>query len=248
MAVVVHGTVAGQHEVALRACAEALALETPGWPARLRWLGAFCRAYRHALCGEPDALLTVNVQALDLARQAGSALQYDCCLGNQGDALMMCGRLDEAIQIARELIARLSGGSRPESLNMAQINLAAALTATGALEEAAQAATAAIPLAWRLGRAAYLLDHLSSLAARIGRHQESLLMVGYANTWWASIQYTREGNEAAAVRQALAWGTQALGQEEAARLVAKGALLDAGQARRLAEAVVQGAGDAQQVA
>lgn len=239
MNVVVHGTVAGDEGIVAPALAEAEALEEPSWPPRLRWLGALHRSLRHALRGDSAALMSSLRSELAFAEQAGSAVQALNARINVADASLMCREVDQAIRFGVEAAEEARSRGLDGYLACALPNLCAALIVAGELRKAAEIAAEAIELVWRHhDRLGYLLDHLSFLAALQGRFEDSLLLIGFTDAWWAAVQYAREGNEAAAVQRAMAANEKALGVTEAAHLRKLGARLDMAEARRLAQACI----------
>jgi hypothetical protein len=151
----------------------------------------------------------------------------------------MGGNAAEAVRLGREVVARVYETGWPERMAVEpKVNLVAALVVAGDLAGAREAAAATLAGAWRCQRSGPLADHLALLAARSGRHAESMRLIGWADSWWVTHQYAREGNEAAAVNQATELNASAIGDAEAARLRAEGAQLPEAEARRLAESLI----------
>jgi predicted ATPase/DNA-binding winged helix-turn-helix (wHTH) protein/class 3 adenylate cyclase len=234
MSIVLHGTIAAEEDIALPALAEADALEEPSWPARLKWFGAVHRTFHHVLRGDSAAAM-VSVRAeLALAEQAGSSVQAFAARAGAADISLMCGDAGEAIRLGTDVVAELRVLGRDAHLATALSNLCAAFVAAGEPDKAAEVAAEAIELVWRHERAGYMLDHLSLLAAKEGCFENSLLMIGFSDTWYAGAQYAREGNEAAAVRSAMALNAQAMGAIESARIRKLGAQQSLAAAKQLA--------------
>jgi len=239
MALVVHATIAGDHAEAERANLEASALETAAWPARLRYVGARSRSAWYALRCKADCVLASTRAELAFAEAAGSPVQAETAKLNLADATLMGGNAAEAVRLGREVVARVhEAGWSERMVVVPQVNLMAALVVAGDLVEAREVAVATLAGAWRYQRGGFLADHLSLLAARSGRHAESMRLIGWADAWWVTHQYAREGNETAAVDQATLMNVEAIGASEAARLRAEGAQLPETEARRLAESLI----------
>ena len=241
MTSVLHGTIAGDERIATHALAEAQALEQPSWPARLRWFGAYHRVVRHALRGESAAALSSLQTVLTCAETAGSAIHAMGARAGMADLALMCGDAEQAIRLGVCVVDEAQELGQDPHLTTALTNLCAAFVVDGNLQAAAEFADEALELAWRYHRIGDLVDHVSFLAARQGRFEDSLMLVGFADAWWSAAQYAREGNEAAASRCAMALGEEALGAGEAARLRQLGAQLNDITAKRLTQACVSAA-------
>jgi predicted ATPase/DNA-binding winged helix-turn-helix (wHTH) protein len=233
-----HSTIAGEEGIAVAAIAEADALEDQTWPPRLKWFGAVHRTFCTAICGNGRAARSSARSELRYAEQGGSPVQALAARGSLADLALMCGDAREAIWLGMLVADEIrAAGSSPNLANVLS-NLCAAFIAAGDLDAAAKVVPEAIELAWRYDRVGFLLDHLSLLAGRRGRFQDSLQLIGFADACWQRAQYVREGNEAADVQRAMALNEEALGAAEAARLRRLGAELDSDAARRLAESCV----------
>jgi hypothetical protein len=217
-----HATVAGNETVAVPALAQADALENRSWPPRLKWFGAVHRVFCHALRGDARGAMPLAGTELAHAEQAGSALFASNARAAIADLSLMCGDVEQAIRLGAEVVSDAKSQGRDGLLGTALTNLCAALTVAGDLKRAAEVASEALDHVWRHERIGYLLDHLSFLAARSGRFENSLLLIGFTDAWWAGAQYAREGNEAAAVQCAMALNERALGTAEAARVRQRG--------------------------
>jgi hypothetical protein len=234
MAVVVHGTIAGHENVVDDALSDAESLEQPSWPARLKWFGAIHRTFRHVLRGDAAAAMAAVLTELEHAEQAGSAMQSTTARANAADIALMCGNVEEAIRLGREVVDETRALGLDNLLGTALTNLCAALIAARDLTSAREVADQAIHVVYRHERWAYLLDHLSFLAAQQGHYENSAMLIGFTDAWWSSVQYAREGNEAVAVARAMALNEQAIGIPAAALLRKQGASLDRSTARELA--------------
>jgi predicted ATPase/DNA-binding winged helix-turn-helix (wHTH) protein len=241
MTSVLQATVAGEEAIATQALAEAQALEAPSWPARLKWFGAFHLVVRQALRGESRAAMASQQTVLACAEAAGSAIHAMGARAGVADLSLMCGDAEQAIRLGVKVVEEARALGQDPHLTTALINLCAAHVVTGNLTAAGHVAHEAVGLAWRFRRIGDLVDHVSFLAAKQGRVEDSLLLGGFADAWWAQAQYAREGNEAAASRGVLALGEEALGAAEAARLRKLGAQLDDAQARHLVQECIAAA-------
>ena len=238
LSVAFHATVAGDHAAAAPALTQALALELElehlAWPARLKWFGAVHRTFCHSLRGDAAATMASLRLELAHAEQAGSdahALAARCAAP---DVALMCGDVEQAVRLGIDLVAELRRLGRDAHLANASSNLCAAHLASGDLSKAAEAAAAGIELVWRHDRAGYLLDHLSLLAAKQQRFEDSMLLIGCADAWYAQAQYAREANEAASVRSAVESSEQALGRPYAGQLRQRGTQHDLAMGKQLA--------------
>ncbi len=236
--VALHATAAGDESIAADAMAQLTQLENLDWPARLLWVGAIHRSMHFALRGEAQCLLASLRLELALAQRAGSPMQAANARAGLADAALMCGDASEAIRLGREVVAEARAVGRTLILVTCVANLFGALIAGGALQDASEIAAETIQLAWRYERIGYAVDNLASLAARMGRFEDACTLIGVADEWWTRVQYGREGNEAAAVRHAIALSERALGKARVAQLRAQGSELDGNAAKRLVDQIV----------
>ena len=234
---------AGNFDVAADALSEAGRIEDATWPPRLRWSFVVDSSRVKGQRGDAGAYRRAVDLELALAEQAGADFAAAFARFRLADAAAMDGDFEEAVALGRAVVAEQRALVRGSRVQVALLNLCGALLMQGNLESAREAALEAWPHALQHGAMGYMLDYVTLLAARIGRHAEAAQMLGRADAWLAANHTTREPNEARAARLGRASIEAAIEPVERARLFAAGAHLTDVQTDALVQSVL-----AQQIA
>ena len=234
---VAHAT-AGDFDGAEQALVDAAAIEDPGWPPRLHWLGANHRSRIELLRGDGNAYRECARAELPFAESAGSPCQAASVRVNLADAALMAGDWDEAVVLGRSASEELRRLSLPQLLAVSQVNLCAALMHKGELDLARGAALDALPSIWQHKQSGYLLCHLALLATLLGRHDVSARMLGYVDAYFAASLLPREPSEARSTGMASKMLEAALPAGQLGTLKRAGAGLTEEQAYSLAEGLL----------
>ena len=242
MSVAVNCAMAGDFDGAEQALSDALALEDPGWPPRLLWLGASHRTKVHTFRGDALAYRTAVRAELHFAEQAGSPCQAANARLNLADAALMAGDWDDAIALGRAAVDEVRSLDLPQMLAVAQLNLCAALLRKGDMQSARSIALEALPGIWQNKMSGYFFCHLALLAASALRPECAAKMLGYVEAWFTAYQYTREPSETRSTQLAFEAIEATLGSAEIARSKRYGELMDEAQAYALAEGLLTGSG------
>jgi hypothetical protein len=153
---------------------------------------------------------------------------------NLADLALAMGRADEAARIGREHVAWLRPQRNHYALGWALGNLCAALVWTGEWAAAEEAGREALPLMRFEEYAAWLFDHFSLLAARLGDAPRAAQLVGYVDMAREQARSVREPTETQSREAALALLEAQLSVGELAHWRAQGARLTDAQADALA--------------
>jgi tetratricopeptide (TPR) repeat protein len=203
---------------------EFLDLEMPAWSARLRSRGAQAQfVVAHSQGRSADAQDALD-RSLQLGRQSGCSDTIITGLCNLADVALAAGDVEAAVLIGREAVREATVNRRNRrGICAASVNLAGALLAQGALDEARTVAEAAWPMAVEFLRLHWIVDQVSLLAAMEGRFQDAARLCGAANSLYAARGCPREVNEVNAARRAASLAGDHLGHAEFLRLQAEGA-------------------------
>lgn len=217
---------------------DALALENPSWPARVRWIGSVAENNVETGFGEHDHYHERFEATLFLAQQAGSRRGVARARLNLADHALMAGDVQGALDMGQAAINDLRGLEQPAALGWALANFCAAHIAARNLEDAIHAAAEAFPLMWAHGWGVDVLNHVAMIAALQGQHRAAAQLLGFVKTAYAASLDAALPNEAALAGSASSLTASALGEAELQRLEAEGARMDSKAAERLAKSLV----------
>jgi hypothetical protein len=120
------------------------------------------------------------------------------------ECALAAGRADEAVALVRDLVGRFVGTRHPHSLARARLQLAAALLARPAVEEARAVARDGWPQAAAFDLSHRWADVLALLAAMDGRPLLALRLVDFADAGYRLRGDVRQANERQLAEQARA--------------------------------------------
>ena len=221
--------------VAEAALAEAVALEDPHWPPRLRLLLWQARALAHAYRSDWPACAECYEEAVFLAQRAGATRMVAAFRADLAEAQLMAGDFAAAIESGKEAIAQLRAFDQPFNLEGALCVLCGALVMADDLPSARSILAQAFPFVEDSGMQGAPFDHAALLATRSGRHADAARILGFADACYAREAERREPNEERSATLAALGITTALGSDAAAKHRAAGIRMT----RRQADAVVR---------
>lgn len=207
---------------------EALRMERPQWPARLRLHRATSISLRHVRERRVEGIVEAREWVLALAREARSRWLLSRALANRADAALTLGDAAYAVRLWRELAAEPQLYLTSQPLFVLG-NLANALLQIGEVAEARERLTAFVDLSriseWESFDV--FSDVAALLAAKEARFEAAGRLIGFADAAYGRLKDTeREPNEAHARELALAATRDALGAVALERLMAEGRRLD----------------------
>ena len=217
--------------------AELNALTTPHWPpVGLRAGVAYHRASTLAHAGQFDEALAAFAFALPLAEASDNDRRVFTVLFDQGWVLRELGRLDDAADHFRHLLARgARDGYDAQRLAMIRSQLAATLVGLGEADAALAEARQALPvlrstLGWHLWG-----DDLIPLVVARGQYAAAMQLLGH-------FEARTEGFDSDERRRLRLASEAACGAPQVAAWLAAGRALDADAALRLCETMIQAPG------
>lgn len=163
---------------------ESLRLEDPGWPGWLRSERLNVQARLCGIAGRHADALALYAEWQALLPESGEELSRFNSMVNQCNALNCLRQHAKAVGVARAIIHRCKE-QRLESSHtgFALMQLIAALTALGLLDEAREALREAVPQWRRDGLVLRFCEHIAFLAASLGRHAEAAQLAGAADAY-----------------------------------------------------------------
>ena len=199
----------------------------PDWPARVRFWGKRSGAFVAVRDGRLPEVGALLEQSLELARACDSEVMEDRTLVNLADYALATGDVRKAVDLGRQLLARVSE-RRTYLWLVAQGNLANALLQAGEIAEAREV----IARFNELSRAAQW-DTFATygpvfalLAACEGRVESAARLLGHADRVTGARGGQQQPNEVRAHELALKRIDAELGAAERKRLMAEGEDLD----------------------
>lgn len=217
-------------EVAARARNE----EIPTWPARLRMVGAIYAVTLPMLRGDAMAFRATTRTTLRLCEQAGAVRAAGWQLHNLGDAALIAGDYEEAIDLERRVARDFAARHEYRRLCWAWANLLTAHLMLGQTSAAVDVARQVFPLAARMGMLGDVLDHAALLAIQLDRLDDAGRLLGAADAASQRSGNPRQVNEARIARMAADALLAGLGEPASAALRAEGKQLTEAQAHQLA--------------
>lgn len=217
----------GDFRAADLAIDEALALEQAGWPAAERAFLALHAGDVHGIAGRHEAAVLAFQRCVDLSQAAGHELGQQAGLWALAYMAQLMGRLDEAVQRGRDLVALIEGSGKGSGyLAGALANLCCALTEQGRLDEAQGVALEALgPLRVSQG-IAWAANQLAWMVAAQGWHEDAAVLLGAGDRHEQRSGEPRLPLERRAATQALALIRQAFGDDRIEALRLRGAACD----------------------
>ena len=205
---------------------EAQAVEDPLAPALPRATRLMALASLHTRSGNVALARASRQAALVLVTSSGDQPNVQMNMRKLVDADMHVGDFEAAIRISNTLIDNARQHGPMSAARMAQGYLAAALIATGELDQGLDAAREALP-AWRAaGWTTWLLDHLALLAARQERWSDAARLLGYGDAGYARSGTQRRAAEQRAADEARALLAAAVDAQALQQWYDQGAALD----------------------
>ena len=200
---------------------EAGDLFDPAWPPVLREGLLVARTYLLEVSGRPADGQPLMEELVALMRSLGDRRKLDFALMQLAENLFIQGKAVEAIVLRREVVQRI-GGRRVNYAGTNLGNLCAALSFAGELDEALQAAHAAMPLLQHEGALRTYADHFALLACRLGHHAAAAKLLGRSNANFRASGFEREESELRAARMTMDGLASALLADELERLLLEG--------------------------
>lgn len=205
---------------------EAQAVEDPLATALPRATRLMVLASLHTRAGDVSLARASRQAALALVTASGDHPNMQLNMRKLADADMHVGDFEAAIRVSKALIDDARTYGPASAARMAQGYLAAALIATGELDQGLAAAREALP-AWRAaGWTAWLLDHLALWAARQKRWSDAARLLGYGDAGYASSGTQRRAAEQRATGQARRLVAAAVDAQALQQWYDQGAALD----------------------
>jgi predicted ATPase/class 3 adenylate cyclase/DNA-binding winged helix-turn-helix (wHTH) protein len=166
-------------DAAQRALDEALGLEQPAWPAAERAFLALHAGDVLGISGRHAQAVQAFQRCVELSQTAGHELGQQAGLWALAYMAQLMGRLDEAVQRGRDLVALIEASGKGSGyLAGALANLCCALTELGRLDEAQLAAQRALgPLRVSQG-IGWAANHLAWMVAAQGWHEDAAVLLG----------------------------------------------------------------------
>lgn len=229
---------AGDFAAAAAAVAEARALEDPAWPPQVRLVLANNAATVAAYDDDPENYARLTRIQEELARQAGSHRLEMVSKDYFLEAALNTGRVQEALQLGRELLTLLGAHDNSLVRAISSANICHAHLLAGDTEAVSAVARQALPIALGSGVAGWLFDPLALYAARLGRHDAAARLLGFADARYAAIEEIRRLHDRRSAAETEALVAKAIGAGELERLRAEGAAMGSDQAAALAAEVL----------
>ena len=215
--------------------AEAAALFSTAWPPAIRWVYLTAMAHLHAVPERNAEFYADSQELLNLATQIDDPELVLTALIWLEQATSAQGRLEEAVQLGREALARARRQRDVGGLEMLALsNLGTALIELGRLDEALDFARQTLPSAIADGRVLDSLDAFALLAARRGRLAEAARVHGRAESQYTASRIQREPIERRLRDAVMVELQRGLTATELRRLMDEGAALSDEAAARLA--------------
>lgn len=228
----------GLLDEAAAALAEAAAIESPGWPPRVRAILAYHAGNVAYARGDATAYRAHMERARDGFREAGAPRYAALAADFVASAALMAGDVNGAVALAEDAVRSFRALRQPAYLGNALCTLCDARLLAGDVAGARAAARDAWPLLERNGLGQLLLDDLAMLAAADGRFDDAVLLLGQADRRHGAADVGRQPDEMRIAERAAAAICAAIGPERLARRRADGATLAEASADGLARAVV----------
>jgi predicted ATPase/DNA-binding winged helix-turn-helix (wHTH) protein len=219
-----------QAEAALH---EASQLPQPHWPPASAWPALVARGALRSMQGRHEETLQLYQACLDLGKAVGDMQLIMDALISLEQAASALGRVDEAVQRGRELVAWLKLQGLRSGEDVAVASLASALMEQGSLNEALATAREAVPLLRRSEGLLGQLDAFALLGFKRGKLTQAARVLGYADSQYAGLGSPREPHEKRVRDMLLAELRRQLDPQDIQDLMAQGAKLDAEEATRL---------------
>ena len=208
-------------------------LENSGRPRLLAMShGGF--ALFHGACGRPHQAIRESQAALELWRAAGADGAALRTLGSLVDQVWAQGNLEQAIELARDVLERQQQSPFADRITRAyaNANMFGMLVEHGDLTEAQTLGRQLLPELCELRIAHGWSDHYASYLAQTGRSATAVRLVGWADSLRLAKELKRQPNEQRARQTVLAFARErAIDCEQ---LLAEGAALCAKEAHQLA--------------
>ena len=218
--------IAGQwqvaHSEADAALAEALAIESPHWPARARAWGFRARADVARAHGRLAESREARERELALRCESGDERGRLRALSHLADLWLALGDAKEAVRLGRELVLQLHTRRTQSTLCVAQLNLVNALLRLGSCDEARALAREASGPARDFGLLWLAGDDLALIAARQQRFEIAASLLGWADAAYAARADSRTASRAHSRCEVSALVNQALEAGSVARLMHAG--------------------------
>ncbi|MBL8334452.1 MAG: winged helix-turn-helix domain-containing protein [Rubrivivax sp.] len=226
----------GQPELAMQRLDEAAAVMGPDAAADLRVMWLFNRGVVHRMSDRMDQAGADFQACLPLARRSGQARWVFNSLANIGLVAHEHGLLDEALRWYDELLRFLRGlpFTDPEMWAFSLAWTLRCLAARGDLATARARLVELLPHARRSLSLRYFGDALAELAARQGRWQAALMLVGADDAARERREEPREATHRRAVEQVIAAAVAAGHAGDLERWRLEGRTLDEDGAHALA--------------
>jgi predicted ATPase/DNA-binding winged helix-turn-helix (wHTH) protein len=181
----------------------AAALEQADWPPLLRAMILLADCSVHTRAGDQARARAVREAALMLVRASGDHPNIQFNLRKLADADLAAGDFDALMRSSEALIADARAHGPAWAARLGEGYRSVALLAAGRLDEAASAASLALP-AWRTaGWTGWLIDHLAWLAAARSQAPLAAQLLGCADAQHARVGRERRASEQRAVSAAL---------------------------------------------
>ena len=216
-----------------RVAAEMSELHDASWPPASRWHLLMARAVCLSESRQVEAARNAFQECLQLARTVRESRHIYVSLRWLVDIASETGRFQEAVALARELVALTRADRFASGLAMALCDLSAALVQLDQLDEALTAAREAVPLHAQQGTPMWVwLMMFARIACKQRRVSDAALAFGRAEAkYWDLPNHQRELD---ALRSQLA---QSLPASEMGALLAQGATLSDEEAAHIALAM-----------
>jgi predicted ATPase/DNA-binding winged helix-turn-helix (wHTH) protein len=202
--------------------AEALQVDVPDALRPRLWTS---RAHLHVALGDHEAAWRLKRAVLEAAERAGDPRGAMVAKTNLVDIELACGRVQDAVRHGRELVAELRRMPHLARFGSGFINLAAALTVAGELDEALMVAREGLASIRREGGLQVVLDHIGRLAFERGHPAEAARAIGHSRAWAAKSGDEREVNERRSYEATLKGLHEAMAPDELERLLDEGGTL-----------------------
>ena len=199
-------------------------LEDPAWAPAVKVYRAECESYALFRAGDFDGATRWARRQAELEQAAGWS--DSLARGSAIHVAIAAGRANEVLSEARALVAQLEAARNRRTLAFARFDLAAALLATGATDDARDVARDGWNEVGAFGMQAWWADEFALLAALESRPHAAARLAGYADALYAVSGEQRGALQAASVKRAMKLAADALGGATALReLQAEGAKL-----------------------
>ncbi len=204
---------AGQLAIARKSIDQFSAINSAGFPVRIRMFGARLHTAVIAYLGDHALLVEHNKKLLRLTELWGAKRRTAITRLQLADCLLLAGDVSAAVTTGEQAVAELEAIGQMTMLQIATTNLCAALAYDGQIERAKHTARKALSLASNFNHQVQYPDAFALVAAVSGQLDIAARLIGAGDAWYRSIAVSREPVEARIVAHVIGLVDAALGPE-----------------------------------